>query len=42
MLVPPDINTVFDICKEVKEIDPDLSEANIDDVLDTVLNTTDS
>ncbi|KAF0471083.1 hypothetical protein F8M41_025271 [Gigaspora margarita] len=41
MLVPPDINTVFDICEKVEEIEADLSEADMDDVLDTVLDATD-
>ncbi|CAG8622844.1 19923_t:CDS:1, partial [Gigaspora rosea] len=42
ILVPSNINTVLDICEEVKEIDADLSEANMDDVLDTVLDATES
>ncbi|KAF0428721.1 hypothetical protein F8M41_005831 [Gigaspora margarita] len=41
MLVPPDINTIFDIHEEAEEMDTDLSQADMDNVFDTILNATD-
>ncbi|KAF0424052.1 hypothetical protein F8M41_006637 [Gigaspora margarita] len=42
MLVPPDINTIFDIHEETEEIDTDLSKVDMDNLFDMILNATDS
>ena len=42
MSIPPDINAFFDIDERIDEVDMDVSENEVDNVLDSILDVTNS